>query len=42
MPTAKMIEAATGGEELTVAQDTARSAHGDFNDAAAAYFSANT
>ncbi|MEV7260239.1 hypothetical protein [Streptomyces sp. NPDC093937] len=42
MPTAKMIEAATGGEELTAAQDTTRSAHGHFNDAAPAYFGANT
>ncbi|GAA2451421.1 hypothetical protein GCM10010433_61810 [Streptomyces pulveraceus] len=41
-PTAKMVEAAMSGEELTAAQDTARTAHGHFYDAAAAYFSANT
>ncbi|MFB6605370.1 hypothetical protein ACFCXR_05380 [Streptomyces noursei] len=38
--TCDMVDAATGIEALTAAQDTARAAHDRFVDAAAAYFSA--
>jgi hypothetical protein len=37
-----IVDAATSMEELTAAQDTARTAHDRFIDAAAAYFGANT
>ncbi|MGW7540432.1 hypothetical protein ACWGKQ_04845 [Streptomyces sp. NPDC054770] len=40
--TYNMVNAVTGIEELTAAQDIARPAHDRFVDAAAAYFSANT
>ncbi|MFD8815616.1 hypothetical protein ACFV23_30005 [Streptomyces sp. NPDC059627] len=40
--TYNMVNAVTGIEELTAAQDIARAAHDRFVDAAAAYFGANT
>ncbi|MFE9491217.1 MULTISPECIES: hypothetical protein [unclassified Streptomyces] len=40
--THEIVDAATSMEELTAAQDPARTAHDRFIDAAGAYFGANT